>query len=233
MGGIGKTTLAGQLLMSLQPGFLGPACFLGNVRDEAGCAGGLLKLQRELLQALGGQASFLENADSGAHSRMHLLHVLIIKQVLAARSMPGRDASSPLVPAARSAACAKNGCALNSGREALAKHLGGDFRRKVLVVIDDADDAAQLNNLLPRCELHPESLIIVTSRKKHVLDARCANVSEVEPLPKERSVQLFRTWAFASGPSVWDTPKLVPELVACCGGLPLALKVGPACRLCN
>ena len=61
----------------------------------------------------------------------------------------------------------------------------------VPVVVDDADDAAQLNNLLPRRELHPESLIMDTSSKKHMLDARCIKVREVQPLPKGRSVQLF------------------------------------------
>ena len=108
-----------------------------------------------------------------------------------------------------------------------ARWLGGDIPPKVLLVIDNADDVTQLNNLLPQCELHAESLIIVTSRKKHVLDARCAKVSEVQPLPKARSVQLFQGWAFAAGSPVWDASKLVPELVAFCGGLPLALKVGP------
>lgn len=78
------------------------------------------------------------------------------------------------------------------------------------MVVDDADDAAQLHNLLPRCELHPESLIVGTSRKKHVLDARCIKVSEVQPLPQGRSVQLFRAWAFAAGTPAWDTSVLGP-----------------------
>ena len=73
MGGIGKTTLAAQIFNSLQPGFQGRACFLGNVRNEAGRAGGLLKLQRELLQrAVGGSWDFLRNVDSGAHPCMGL-----------------------------------------------------------------------------------------------------------------------------------------------------------------
>ena len=43
MGGIGKTTLAAKLFNSLLPGFGDAACFLGNVRSEAGQAGGLVK----------------------------------------------------------------------------------------------------------------------------------------------------------------------------------------------
>ena len=98
--------------------------------------------------------------------------------------------------------------------------------RKVLVVVDDTDDVVQLKNLLPPCELHPDSLVIVTSRKKTVLDARCANVSEVQLLSEGRDMQLFKAWAFAAGPPVWDTSVLVPQVVACCGRLPLTLKVG-------
>ena len=97
------------------------------------------------------------------------------------------------------------------------------------MVVDDADDAAQLNNLLPRCDLHSESLIIITSRKKHVLDARCTKVSEVQPLPKGRDMKLFRAWAFAAGPPVWDMSKLVPELVACCRRRAAACTQGRSC----
>ena len=74
--------------------------------------------------------------------------------------------------------------------------------RKVLVVIDDADSVTQLRNVLPPCELHPESLVIVTSRKKDVLSVRCTSVSEVQLLPKGRDVQLFEAWAFAAGPAL-------------------------------
>lgn len=74
MGGIGKTTLAGQLFNSLQPGFQdeGQACTLSNVRNKASRAGGVLKLQRELLQALSGSSYAAQNEDSGApRSQIH------------------------------------------------------------------------------------------------------------------------------------------------------------------
>ena len=54
MGGIGKTTLTAKLYNSLLPGFGDAACFLDNVRTEATHAGGLLKLQQELLDTLTG-----------------------------------------------------------------------------------------------------------------------------------------------------------------------------------
>ena len=68
--------------------------------------------------------------------------------------------------------------------------------RKVLVVIDDAGDVVQLKNLLPRCELHLESLVIITSRKKVVLKKRFAHVMEVQLLPEGQDVQLLQACAF-------------------------------------
>ena len=98
--------------------------------------------------------------------------------------------------------------------------------RKVLLVIDDTDDMTQLKNLLPPCELHADSLVIITSRNSNVLNARCCCVSEVTLFPGDADKQLFEAWAFAAGPPAWDTSVLVPEMVACCGRLPLTLKVG-------
>ena len=116
-----------------------------------------------------------------------------------------------------------------AGRGMLTTHLQS---RKVLVVIDDTDDAIQLKYLLPQCELHPESLVIITTCKRDALDARRISVNEVQLMPKGRDLQLFKAWAFAAGTPAWDTSVLVPEVVACCRRLPLTLKVGNyyACR---
>ena len=65
MGGIGKTTLAAKLYNSLLPSFGDAACFLENVRSEARQAGGLVKLQQELLQALAGAHMLVKNEKSG------------------------------------------------------------------------------------------------------------------------------------------------------------------------
>lgn len=114
------------------------------------------------------------------------------------------------------------GTATNAGRGTLIKHLG---QRKVLVVVDDTDSPTQLKNLLPPCKLHSESLVMITSRKKDVLDPRCIYVCEVQLLPKGRDVELFQAWAFATGLPTWDVSMVVAEMVACCGQLPLTLKV--------
>ena len=97
----------------------------------------------------------------------------------------------------------------------------------MLLLIDDADDVTQIKSLLPPCELHPESLVIVTSRKKKILEARCTLVSEVQLLPEGRDMQLFEAWAFAESPPCLGRVKAgSTEVVACCGQLPLTLKVG-------
>ena len=66
MGGSGKTTLAAKLFNSLQPGFGDAACFLEHVRIEASHAGGLMKLQQELLEALTGVQIIMEDVDNGS-----------------------------------------------------------------------------------------------------------------------------------------------------------------------
>ena len=73
--GIGKTTLAAELFDNLLPGFGTAACFLRNVRTEAGRAGGLLKLQQELLAALAGKPAVVEDVVSGAPPHGVYAHV--------------------------------------------------------------------------------------------------------------------------------------------------------------
>lgn len=62
MGGIGKTTLAAKLFNRLLPGFGDASCFLRNVCGEAG---GLVKLQQELLEALTGVPIVVYNEGGG------------------------------------------------------------------------------------------------------------------------------------------------------------------------
>ena len=65
MGGIGKTTLAAKLFNSLLPGFGDASCFLGSVRSEANHAGGIVKLQQELLRDLTGSHVVVKDSESG------------------------------------------------------------------------------------------------------------------------------------------------------------------------
>lgn len=104
--------------------------------------------------------------------------------------------------------CDSDASVVVAGRARLTEHLQ---LRKVLVVIDDTDDVTQLKDLLPQCELHADSLVIITSRKRAVLDARCTstNVREVQLLPEGQDAALLKAWAFAAGPTAWDASELV------------------------
>ena len=221
MGGIGKTTLAAKLFNSVLPGFGDAACFL--VRTEVGHAGGTVKLQQELLRALAGSHSSVSDVDSGAP---HLRHMHLLTKNLCG----GSYSQVACLTVTLGCGLLERPCTLFhdaftavAGRQRLIDHLK---RRKVLLVIDDTDDVAQLYNLLPHYELHPESLVVITSRKEIVLKRRCKKVSQVQLLPKGRDMMLFKACAFAAGEPVWDMSALVPEVVACCGRLPLTLKVG-------
>ena len=226
MGGIGKTTAAAKLFNSLLPDFGDAACFLGNVRDEASHAGGLIKLQQKLLTCLARTHVVVEDVDSGApECVLESTHATSLGLTLAASPCFEMGCMRRLMGKHHRLLCGSNACMVDAGRGMLTTHLK---LRKVLVVIDDTDDAAQLKSLLPPCELHPESLVIVTSRKKDILETRCTTVSEVQLLREGRDTQLFQAWAFAAGSPARDTLVLVPEVVACCGGLPLTLKVGAA-----
>ena len=117
-----------------------------------------------------------------------------------------------------------------AGRERLTEHLKV---RQVLVVIDDIDSEAQLTSLLLPCQLHAESLVIVTSRDRKVLGARCNHVCAVQLLPEGYDTQLFEAWAFELGRPLWASSVLVQKMVACCGRLPLLLKVELVLMQCN
>lgn len=93
------------------------------------------------------------------------------------------------------------------------------------MVIDDvADDASQLDMLLPRDCLHPDSIFIVTSRNSGVLEQGCDVVEKVALLEHGLDVQLFCAYAFPDGKPMPAVAALVAEVVASCCGLPLTLE---------
>lgn len=103
----------------------------------------------------------------------------------------------------------------------LVKHLSG----KALVVIDDVgDDASQLDLLLARDCLHPDSIFILTSRDPGILKQRCDAFEEVALLKHGLDFQLLCSHAFPAGEAPPAVSSLMAEVVALCGGLPLTLK---------
>ena len=94
--------------------------------------------------------------------------------------------------------------------------------RRVLIVLDNARDAAQVRPLLPGS---PGCLVVVTSRTAlaGLAAAEGARPLRLGPLDDEQSVRLL---AARLGPErVAAEPEAVAELVARCGHLPLALAV--------
>ena len=105
----------------------------------------------------------------------------------------------------------------------LAQHLP---QRKALIVLDDVDDLeSQLDKLLPHTGVHCDSIVIITSRKRHLLELRCGCIHEVELLPEKLATQLFTAMAFPAGEAPDEVAARVPAVVASCGRLPLTLKV--------
>ena len=94
--------------------------------------------------------------------------------------------------------------------------------RRVLIVLDNARDAAQVRPLLPGS---PGCLVVVTSRSAlaGLAAAEGAHPLRLGPLGAEEGVRLL---AARLGPErVAAEPEAVTELVARCGHLPLALAV--------
>ena len=94
--------------------------------------------------------------------------------------------------------------------------------RRVLIVLDNARDAAQVRPLLPGS---PGCLVVVTSRSAlaGLVAAEGARPLRLGPLGAEQGVRLL---AARLGPErVATEPEAVTELAARCGHLPLALAV--------
>eukprot|EP00253_Pinus_taeda_P019533 PITA_19533 len=98
-----------------------------------------------------------------------------------------------------------------------------------LVVLDDVNDANQHEALLTiKGFLTPESLILLTSRDKHVLESHEVlegSLYYLKELNIPQSKQLFCSYAFNQPHPLPEFADLVDRFVRVCGGLPLSLKV--------
>ncbi|WP_306207326.1 BTAD domain-containing putative transcriptional regulator [Actinoplanes sp. RD1] len=111
-------------------------------------------------------------------------------------------------------------------RAALYRSLLAD--RKMLVVLDDAADGAQLVPLIPA---GPDCKVLVTARR-HLPDVPGAHhVGTLEPLPDPDATALFESVVAASRIDLSEERAAVGEVVRLCGGLPLALRIAAALRV--
>ncbi|MDW5327962.1 AfsR/SARP family transcriptional regulator [Plantactinospora sp. KLBMP9567] len=96
------------------------------------------------------------------------------------------------------------------------------FHRRMLVLLDNARDAAQLRPLLPG---GPGCLVVVTSRARlaDLVAIEGAGPVPVDPLParEARELLLRRIGGHRAG----DEPQAVADILARCAGLPLALAI--------
>ncbi|CAN0829354.1 Disease resistance protein L6, partial [Linum grandiflorum] len=98
---------------------------------------------------------------------------------------------------------------------------------KVLVVLDDVDDAFEFDQILGKLDhFSSESRFIITTRDKRVLELlQECKLYEPEEMSYDHSLQLFSQHAFRVHHPPEDYATLCHEFVKVAGRLPLALKV--------
>ncbi|XP_030962061.1 disease resistance-like protein DSC1 [Quercus lobata] len=101
--------------------------------------------------------------------------------------------------------------------------------KKVLIILDDVDNADQIETLLGQCEgFACGSRIILTTRYKSLLVNRNGLSTYdygVKELDKDEAIKLFRKHAFPSNEVPEDYLELEKKAISYAKGLPLALKV--------
>nr|XP_011457585.1 PREDICTED: TMV resistance protein N-like [Fragaria vesca subsp. vesca] len=99
--------------------------------------------------------------------------------------------------------------------------------KRVLLILDDVDEEAQLEALCDRTWFGPGSRIILTSRDEHLLIAFGVDkVYKVDPLSDAEALQLFCMKAFTKDQLVGDDfLKLSKEFLKYADGNPLAIKI--------
>ncbi|TDD67183.1 tetratricopeptide repeat protein [Jiangella aurantiaca] len=95
--------------------------------------------------------------------------------------------------------------------------------RRLLIVLDDADSAAQVRPLLPGPDAGPA--LLVTSRRVLATFAGARQLA-LGTLPPDEAVDLLA--ALAGAARVAAEPEVAAEVVALCGLLPLAVRVAGA-----
>ncbi|XP_020535226.1 disease resistance protein RPV1 isoform X2 [Jatropha curcas] len=97
-------------------------------------------------------------------------------------------------------------------------------RKKILLVVDDVDDADQFNTVIGMREwFYPGSKIIITTRRERLL--KFVLNFEVEELDNKESLKLFSWHVFGQDQPANGYQNYSENVVNHCGGLPLALRV--------
>jgi tetratricopeptide (TPR) repeat protein/DNA-binding SARP family transcriptional activator len=100
--------------------------------------------------------------------------------------------------------------------------------RRVLVVLDDAFDGDQVNDLIPA---NPRCGVIVTARQRLPEVSGSHHVPPLEPLLPADATELLLHIVAEAGIGLEGELDAVGRVVALCGGLPLALRIAAALRV--
>jgi len=100
------------------------------------------------------------------------------------------------------------------------------FRKKVFIVLDDVDNATQLDDLCRVLgDLGPNSRLIITTRDRHTLSGKVDEIYEVKTWRLKDSLKLFSLRAFKQDHPLKGYEHFSERAVKCAGGVPLALEV--------
>ncbi len=109
--------------------------------------------------------------------------------------------------------------------ERLAEYRTALSGRRVLIVLDDASDGAQVSDLVPGTA---SCAVLVTARRRLPEVSGAHHVAPLEPLELTDAIALFVRVLRDSGISASEDGEAVQQVVALCGGLPLALRIAAA-----
>lgn len=100
--------------------------------------------------------------------------------------------------------------------------------RRVLLVLDDVHDGAQIADLIPA---NPGCGVLVTARRRLPDLSGAHHLPPLEPLAHDAARELFLYQVGSAGIDLRADPEGVDRVVELCGGLPLALRVAAALRV--
>jgi DNA-binding SARP family transcriptional activator len=100
--------------------------------------------------------------------------------------------------------------------------------RRMLIVLDDAADGAQVADLVPG---NPRCAVLVTARRRLPELVGAHHMAALAPLDRADATKLFLRVIRDSGISHEHDPEALDRVVTMCGGLPLALRIASALRV--
>jgi DNA-binding SARP family transcriptional activator/tetratricopeptide (TPR) repeat protein len=100
--------------------------------------------------------------------------------------------------------------------------------RRVLVLLDDAASGTQVSDLIPAS---PGCAVLVTARRRLPDVSGAHHVAPLEPLTFADATEMFLRIVRDAGISLTGDLDAVGQVVALCGGLPLALRIAGALRV--